>query len=79
MQSLRSTGRDTMEYRDGDRALTIYTELQGKGSAYMIPPDGIVGWNPPYDRKEITQAQKEELLRFIESWFRARNISYAFG
>ena len=74
--SMRRTGRDTYLYVEGDHKLEVYAEMLIGNPARAIDSSGIDRWLPPHDSEEISEADKERILKNACRYFEKQHTTY---
>jgi hypothetical protein len=59
--------RGSMIVRYGDKTATIYGELIFEPPTFYAEINSIKKWDKPFDSKEISDAEKKEIIEFISS------------
>ncbi len=73
---IRVSGRDTFDYICGDYRSTVYVELLTGHIKRRICVWSIRKWLPPHDAEQMTQEEKDEILRCLCEYFAKRRIAY---
>jgi hypothetical protein len=74
--SIKVLGRTGLEYREGDKTISIYSEvLISEAPSIAIWKSSIRGWNPPHDLEQLSESRREVIVDNIRAaleWSRAR-------
>lgn len=63
--SVEPLGRTGLWYREGERLMYVYCELNGPGHGISVWPKTIQAWKPPFDAEVITESDRERILSNI--------------
>lgn len=66
-----------LRVRDGAKSVTVYGEalLRGYGSPdFVLYQNSIEKWDAPNDQKDVTSAEKERLIQFLNEGFSRRKM-----
>jgi hypothetical protein len=63
--SVEPLGRTGLWYREGERLMYVYCEINGPGMGISVWPKTIQAWKPPFDGENITEADRERILANI--------------
>ena len=76
VSSMERVGRDEYKYIEGDRALMVQIEMLSGTPKRVLYSRTIKNWMPPYDRENITEEKKKEIVGKICKYFEINKISY---
>jgi len=76
LSSLERLGRDEYKYIEGDHALTLQIEMLSGTPKRVIYSRTIKNWRPPYDKENITEEKRKEIVKKICKYFEINKISY---
>jgi Zn-dependent M32 family carboxypeptidase len=76
VSSMVSWGRDEYKYIEGDRSLIVQAEMLSGTPQRVIYSRTIKKWLPPYDKENITDQKKKEILEKVCKYFELNKISY---
>jgi Immunity protein 74 len=65
--SVEVLGRTGIEYREGDRAMFVDSEVLAAGHGIAIFKASLKCWKPPHDTEPLSDEKKREILRNISS------------
>jgi hypothetical protein len=72
--SVEILGRTGMEYRESDKVMFIDSEiLMTDVPTVAIWKDHIRGWKPPYEKQQVSEAERTEILKNICAALKWRN------
>jgi len=74
--SMERLGRDEYNYIEGNHALTLQVEMLSGTPSRVIYSRTIKNWMPPYDKENITEEKRKEIVKKICKYFEINNISY---
>jgi Immunity protein 74 len=63
--SVHWTGRAGIEYREGEKLMLVDSELLAGENGEVIWKDSIRAWMPPFDKEQLSQEKREEILANI--------------
>lgn len=70
--TIRPDGRDGVLYQEGDRKMTISTEMCIGEFQRAILADSISNWMPPFEDELITSEKKRAILHAIIDYWEAK-------
>ena len=74
--SMERLGRDEYKYIEGDHALTLQVEMLSGTPSRAIYSRTIKNWMSPYDKENITEEKRKEIVKKICKYFEINKISY---
>lgn len=60
--TVRPIGRDTFEYREGERCVIVEGEMLIANPAFMIFAESIKQWQSPHEHESISAAKRREII-----------------
>ena len=76
VSSVERLGRDEYKYIEGDRALILQIEMLSGIPQRVIYSRTIRNWLPPYDKEEITDPKRRDIIEKLCKYFEQNRISY---
>ena len=76
VSSMRSTGRDSYRYYEGDHSMEIYAELSAGQPEREIAFGSIKCWEPPFENETISEGKKKDILSKVCKYFQNNRITY---
>ena len=76
VSSMERLGRDEYKYIEGDHALTLQVEMLSGNPSRVIYSRTIKNWMPPYDKENITEERRKEIIKKICKYFEINDVSY---
>ena len=76
VSSVERLGRDEYKYVEGDRALILQIEMLSGIPQRVIYSRTIRNWLPPYDKEEIPDPKKKDIIEKLCKYFEQNRISY---
>ncbi|MBW3623398.1 MAG: hypothetical protein KY468_08310 [Armatimonadetes bacterium] len=76
VSSIKRTSRDEYKYIEGDHEMLIYVEVQAGYPGCAVYSNSIREWLPPYDNEEVTDEDKERILKKVCSHLEKSGLSY---
>ncbi|WP_041623071.1 Imm74 family immunity protein [Spirochaeta thermophila] len=67
--------KDTLQYKEGDKKLTLNSELLAREGGFVIYKDAITNWDSPYHDIRISQPERDQILEKIKMLLSAENIN----
>jgi thioredoxin len=68
--SIEVLDRDHIRYAEGPKTMRIYAEVLMGLAGWIVYPDTIKSWDPPYEGEEINREKRDEILDNIKRAFR---------
>ena len=64
-------GQTGLRYSEGERAVTIDSEVLMGPTGMIVYPGSIVSWDRPFDNERISDAKRCQILDRVRAAFRA--------
>ena len=75
--SIKLDGRAGLLYRDGDHSLSIDSEMLSGGEYDLVAyRDSIESWDPPFDREELLDGDREQIIENVTQELKKYRIDW---